>query len=298
MKTKSKDISIDTLRSYSSAFSRTVFSEIIEFGDFTHIDWLLQYEDNTNLFNTYFDYFIYLYSWLKKKYRCEYFFKNEIINQYIIKKLGTKDSIVFNEFRVGESVVDLAIMNGESKAFEIKTNFDSPKRLIKQLNDYCRLFNKVYIVISQDNISQYLDIIPDSIGILTLDVYRKQVKINTYRDALLQRCVDPKMVMKCLRATEYIQIVQEFYESLSFKKEDDLYDKCLIAIEKIPSSVLNALFIKTIKKRKSITGLLDNIPLEFRQMCLSLNLTGRRTEKLFNQLNNPINRKPSCICRI
>ena len=288
---------MDKLRSYSSAFSRSVFFDIAEFGDFTHINWLLNQEDNINEFSTYSDYFSYLYSWLKKGYQCEYFYKNEVISQYIIKKLGTKNSIIFNEFRVGESIVDLAMFNGESKAFEIKTDFDSPKRLLKQLDSYRQIFNKVYLIVSYDRLPQYLNIIPDCIGVLSLGIKGNRVIINTIREAEKSLNLDCEILMRCLRTKEYRNIVQEFYQ-IPLTGDGDIYKKCLKALESIPKQILNHLFITELKKRKSLTNLLSDIPLEFRQICLSLNLSIKKTEILINNLSNPINLKPICISRI
>ena len=117
---------MDRLRSYSSIFSRKVFSSIIDFNDYSHIDWLYSTYDNTLYFNTYMDYLRTVYSIISKSYKCEYVYKNEIINQLLLKKYGTKKTIAFNELKVGNSIVDFAIINGESKAFEIKQNLIHP----------------------------------------------------------------------------------------------------------------------------------------------------------------------------
>lgn len=297
MDNRKDHITMDRLRSYSGVFSRNVFTDIIKFNDFSHINWLLTLEENIAQFTTYQDYFKYAYSLLKKYYRCEYFFKNEIISQYIIKKLGTKDSVVFNEFRVGTSIVDLAMFNGESKAFEIKTNFDSPKRLLKQLDDYCKIFNKVYLIVSSDKISFYRNIIPDNIGLLSLIVNRGRVKIDTVREANRNINIDCQSLIKCLRSNEYKNIVYQFYNEFLIEDED-YFSGCIKALEEIPQIVLNSLYLAEIKKRKSVTSILQDIPLEFRQMCLSLNLSIKSAEILINYLSKPININPVCISRI
>lgn len=294
---KTTKIPLERLRSYSSVFSRSVFFDILEFGDFSRINWLLENDEYSRGFSTYSDYLIHLYSLLKNEYRCEYFFKNEIISKYIIKKLGTHNSIIFNEFRVGESIADLAMMNGESKAFEIKTEYDSPKRLLKQLDDYHRIFNKVYLVTYFNQLGQYLDIIPDYIGVLVMRIHRNQVSIETYREAKYCMELDCDMLIRCLRISEYKNIFRTYYNSLP-TGNSDLYVSCLEAIRKIPKPVLNNLFLEEIKKRQSLTQALSDIPIEFRQMCLSLNLSLKKTKNLLNNLNNPINLQPICISRI
>lgn len=298
MKKSAKDISLEKLRSYSRAFSRSVFMDIIEFEDFSHVNWLLEHDNEKNHFGSYIEFFTYLYSILKKQYRCEYFFKNEIITQYIIKNFGTEKSILFNEFRVGESIVDLAMMNGESKAFEIKTDFDSPKRLLKQLEDYHRIFNKVYLAVSCEKVVEYLNIIPDYVGVLTLGINRNKVFVKTVRDAVTSIDIDCDTLMQCLRMSEYKNIIFEYYQTVPTQEDSGLYDTCLKAMREIPKFELNRLFLKEIKKRKTVTQKLTDIPAEFRQMCLSLNLSPKKIEILFNKLEQNITDQPICISRI
>ena len=125
------NIGIERLRSYSSAFSRHAFQDILLFDDFSHLNWLYRSEQNYLHGDTYLDYFEWMYRCLVRGYRCEYVFKNEIVH-HLIQRYKSKTSVIFNEFRVGKSVADLAFFNGESTAFEIKTEFDTDKRLVKQ----------------------------------------------------------------------------------------------------------------------------------------------------------------------
>lgn len=117
---------MERLRSYSSIFSRSVFSDIIEYDDYTRLNILLErYNNSQKHFQTYLDYIKYAYHTIARKYRCEYVYKNEIISKLLIRKYGTKNTIALNEFRVRNSIVDFALFNGESKAFEIKTEYDT-----------------------------------------------------------------------------------------------------------------------------------------------------------------------------
>lgn len=101
MRMNLEHISDDLLRSYSSAFARGVFSDIANFSDFSHLDNLhSRYNEPLRDDASYMDYVSYMYSIISKSYRCEYVFKNEIINQLLLKKYGTKNTIAFNEFKV------------------------------------------------------------------------------------------------------------------------------------------------------------------------------------------------------
>ena len=112
---------MERLRSYSSIFSRSVFSDIIEYDDYTRLNILLErYNNSQKHFQTYLDYIKYAYHTIARKYRCEYVYKNEIISKLLIRKYGTKNTIALNEFRVRNSIVDFALFNWNAFSCGVK----------------------------------------------------------------------------------------------------------------------------------------------------------------------------------
>lgn len=292
MKTHTKDITtIDRLRSYSSAFSRKVFSSIIAYSDFSQLDWLYNIDDSKNKEtpSTYLEYLSHLYKRLARSYRCEYIYKNEIINLLLLKKYGTQHTVAFNEFRVGDSIVDLAMMNGESKAFEIKTSLDSPRRLKKQLIDYRKVFNRRYVVVESSERDYYAEHLDENTGIITLNYEKGHIHLEEYRPAERLLSIDAGVIMKCLRTREYENIVRECFGCLPNVPSYEMYGACLNLLNKLDPSELNELFLQEVKKRKSATKRLKKTPKELRQMILSLNLSTRDEIELIRKLNSTIN---------
>lgn len=299
MQKKLEHINEERLRSYSSAFSRSVFSDIANFSDFSHLDWLItHYEEPLDANASYMDYLSYMYAAMSKSYRCEYVYKNEIINQLLINKYGTRHTVAFNEFRVGDSIVDLAMMNGESKAFEVKTTLDSPKRLAKQMNDYKKVFDKSYIVVDAEECECYSNCVDDSTGIVSLSYVRGRIVLEEYRSAKRHEMIDASSLMKCLRTSEYKNIVNSYFGMLPEVSSFDMYEACRELLTKIPSETLGILFLTEVKKRKSATGRLKLFPKEIRQIMLALNLSRSRQEMLITNLYKPISRENLCTTRI
>ena len=293
------NVQSERLRSYSSVFTRKVFSDIINYNDFSHLNWLYStYDQYQKGIESYFDYLLYLYKHIARFYRCEYVYKNEIINQLLLKTYGTKNTIAFNEFRVGNSIVDFAMMNGESKAFEIKTQFDSSRRLSKQMDDYKKVFNKCYIVVASEDLDYYESLVDPTTGIIELYYDRGRIKLNEYRHAIMNSELDSDILMGCLRTQEYKDIVLSFDGYLPDVSEYEMYNACKARIMQIPSLRLNELFLYEIKKRKNATSKLKEVPKELRQICLSLNLSEKERLELSNQLCNPIKNLGLCISRI
>ena len=281
---------IERLRSYSSAFSRSVFTDIIKYDDFSRLNHLFStYNASLKSARTYSDYIKYLYRSIKKEYRCEYVYKNELINQLLLKRYGTKTTIAINEFRVGGSIADFVLFNGESKAFEIKTEYDTDKRLEQQLDDYSKLFQKCFIVIPNELVSQYELSISANIGIIALSIENGRINLKEVRAAAADDTIDTCVLMRSLRTSEFKNIVSAYFGMLPDVSCFEMFDTCEKWMESIPYAVLNKLFLTEIKKRENSTHLLRSLPAEIRQICLSMNLTKKQIPSLLEKLNKPIN---------
>lgn len=90
--------------------------------------------------------------------------KSTFINNVLFK---TSNHVSIFELNVGKSRLDLCKVNGNSTAFEIKTDLDTPVRLRQQMNDYFLVFEKVYLICSVRNHDSMLPYIPDECGIYT-----------------------------------------------------------------------------------------------------------------------------------
>lgn len=275
------------LRDFSSAFSRSAFIDVLNFNDYSHFNWLVSKYDILRC-ATYSDLLKKSYSVISKYYRCEYVYKNELI-KLLLKKYGTRNSVYFNEFRVGNSIADMVMFNGESKAFEIKTEYDTPRRLDKQMDDYKRFFDKCYIIVPENKVDEYRDIVESTTGIIAMSHKNGSIILKEVRHAEQNERFDFEALMSCLRTEEYKNIVLSLGESLEGVAGYDMYKYCYRVISKENPNKLRELFLREIKKRKNNTALLRKYPMSIRQMMLSLNLPQDKANKLLEQLNININ---------
>ena len=129
-------------------FTRPVFAAIAEKGDWRGgLDFLSRYgllrrcaeQSLSELFES---------SWraLRIAYRNEYVYKSEIANRVVFGMHSPRTTALQVEFPVGRSIVDVAVFNGTSTAYEVKTEFDSPRRLQTQTRDYLKVFDRVFVV--------------------------------------------------------------------------------------------------------------------------------------------------------
>lgn len=276
------------LRCFSSAFSRNAFSDVLNFNDYSRFDRLMSHCGIDGV--TYLDFLRKIYSAISKEYPCEYVYKNELI-KHLIHRYGTRHSVYFNEFRVGNSIADIVMFNGESKAFEIKTEYDTPRRLDKQMADYKRLFDKCYIVVPETKYDEYAEFVEPETGIIVMCRRKGRLCLTEKRSAVPTVAFDTNVLMSCLRISEYSNIATLLGATLDGVPGYDLYSFCRNVIVKADAQRVRTYFLSEMKKRQNNTSRLRAYPVSLRQMMLSLNLTDKKAESLLKRLN--VNTKPA-----
>lgn len=287
----SKNRTLDKLRSYSSVFSSTSFSKLLRYDDYSFLDAKIERYDKAKVgkkINTYYDYIKFIYSELKRQYRNEYIYKNTFINNLLIDKYGVKDTIAINEFRVGNSIADLVMFNGTSKAFEIKTELDSNKRLTGQLADYTKIFKECYIITHESLTEKYLQE-DEHIGIIALIERPKSVIMHEIRTAKENENIDSETLIRSIRMPEYKSIVKQYFGELPEMNSFNMFETCRKLMKQIPNEQLNYLFIEELKLRKSNTDIISTFYNELRQLCLAMNIDAELYRKLDYKLMKKIN---------
>ncbi|MFC0130959.1 sce7726 family protein [Massilia eurypsychrophila] len=105
---------------------------------------------------------------LSDSYRNEYVYKNELATRLIFKRHSPRTAGFQVELGVGRSIVDVAVANGTSTAYEIKTEFDSARRLASQTSDYLNVFDKVYVVTHPSHVARYEKELDSRVGLIVL----------------------------------------------------------------------------------------------------------------------------------
>lgn len=89
-----------------------------------------------------------IYMHLDKEKRNEYFYMNTLLNKLLCGIHSVNTTAAFSQMRIGHSVADFVMINGEGRAYEIKSDLDNFDRLQDQLRDYYRAFSKVSVLAS------------------------------------------------------------------------------------------------------------------------------------------------------
>lgn len=280
-----KSYNIDQLRDYSSLFSRGEVSRWYK-NDFTSIKLKISRYDNSLISGncTYSTYLKHIYKVIEKFYPNEYVYKNEFINKQLMKELGTSNSIIYNEFRLGKAVADMVMFNGNSKVFEIKTLLDKDSRLDNQLFQYGKIFNEVYVIAPRIKADKYINL-DDKTGIILYDERNRDFTFA--RASVKNTSIDVDILMQVLHTNEYISIVEQHFGFKPSFNDFNKFEICKNLIKQIPHNTLNQFFIALMKKRK-INNEFSKKENHLNQMFLSLNLSIEEKQVLLTNLNSNI----------
>lgn len=142
-------------------------------------------------------------------YRCEYVYKAAIASRIVFGKHSPRTASLAIELNVAGSIVDAAVFNGTSTAYEIKTEFDSPSRLTTQTPAYLRAFDQVNLVTHPDLVSKYIDLVDPRVGIYAL-TKDNSLSLRRRAEPDIGR-VEPRVVFRMLRRAEYMAAVVEHF---------------------------------------------------------------------------------------
>jgi len=172
----------------------------------------------------------FIFQLLSKCYRNDYFIRYS----FFVKCLDNKRDVSFFELPLKDSRADIVKIGSKSTIYEIKTEYDSLDRLLKQVNDYSKCFEYVYIICPEKRADKVANIIPNYCGIITYPS-KKAIRFNCKKEA----SISPN-------------ISNEYLVDLMLKDELNVYfktsDKNAI-VENNSSDHISNIFKRALKKR-------------------------------------------------
>lgn len=285
------DIAEERIRFHSSILKRSFFIKIIEdcrLKDFkTSVELYDRYHLSAKA--KYGDYIRYVYKSLLKFYRNEYVYKNELL-LYILSMYRKESARVFSELRVGSSYADIALFNGISRVYEIKTEYDSPSRLQRQISNYKGFFQEIYIVTCPEMADFYAKYDED-IGVVVLSRNKGRVSLSVYKMPVTNTSIKIEVVMETLRRSEYIALVKKIYGYIPQVGDYEMYAECSKLLAAVEPSRIIMECNSIMKLRESYSQKLREIKRSnphLLQMYLSLQISNKEYKLLEHKLNQLI----------
>jgi hypothetical protein len=142
---------------------------------------------------------------LHREYPIEYVFKTCVLRRTVFGTYSPNTTSLYMEFPVSDARADMLLINGDAMVYEIKTRFDDPGRLARQLQEYYRAFTRVNVVVDPEDAARYEDLLPEHVGVLTVT---SRFSLSSYRAPTEHtNDLDPEAIFRLLRQAEYRRIV-------------------------------------------------------------------------------------------
>ena len=138
-----------------------------------------------------------------------YYFCERVIKYYFVRHLMSRSNhIVAFEMVIGESRIDICRINGQSYAYEIKTQYDTFDRLGTQMRDYLKTFEKVYVIVPSNRVSDVRKYIPESCGIISYRVMENKEVIFSYKKKAQKNVCKIEQCIESLSSNDLSQMLK------------------------------------------------------------------------------------------
>jgi hypothetical protein len=225
--------------------------------------------------------FDYYYSILNENYRNEYVYKNEIANKIFLKKYNINEATFLSEVPVRNSITDLVIINNTISAYEIKTEYDTLERLKTQIEDYRKVFDKIFIVSTKKYIAQiiknetYMDI-----GLIELD----GEELKTIRDSKSHvASLNQLELLRLLRRNEYLSILNNLNIKIPDVSNTYIFSECKNIFQKLPIELVHNEVTSVLRKRFDSSlnySVIENLPYSLKCLGLTKKMNKRNIETI------------------
>ena len=207
-----------------------------------------------------------IYHFMDCEYRNEYYYKNTILNQLLIKKHDLYNTAALTELPIGDSKADFIMINGRGVVYEIKTDLDNLLRLENQIKDYYKVFSYVYVVVGNKQLPRVKEFLKDQkVGIYELTssgklICRKKAFYN-------KENLSYEAMFQVLRKAEFESILLKHFHKLPEVNSFQYYRECQKWLKRVNIITLQKNVMKCLKARTLMlveNKLEEKVPYELR----------------------------------
>lgn len=207
-----------------------------------------------------------IYHFMDCEYRNEYYYKNTILNQLLIKKHDLYNTAALTELPIGDSKADFIMINGRGVVYEIKTDLDNLLRLENQIKDYYKVFSYVYVVVGNKQLPRVKEFLKDQkVGIYELTASGKLI---CRKKALCNKeNLSYEAMFQVLRKAEFESILLKHFHELPEVNSFQYYRECQKWLERVNIITLQKDMMRCLKARTLMlveNKLEEKVPYELR----------------------------------
>jgi len=221
--------------------------------------------------------------------RHEYVYKAAIAHKILLGTHSLKTASMMTEFRVCGCKADVAIINGTSTVYEIKSERDNLDKLVRQIEAYRKFFASVNVIAGENHLAEISDSLPSDVGIMVLS---DRYQISTIREATDDPSrVVPEVVFDSLQLSESRQVLDIYGISIPKVPNTQMYQELRERFLTLSSSQVHDGVVKVLKEtrnQRALADLSDSLPEALRAAVFAMPLRLQDRDRLKNVMDTPI----------
>jgi hypothetical protein len=221
--------------------------------------------------------------------RDEYIYKAALTHRVLLGTHSLRTACMLSEFRTGDCKADIAILNGTTTVYEIKSERDSLTRLERQIASYRKIFASVFVIAGENHIDSILDATPRDVGVMSLD---RRYYISTRREAKNEPGrICPEAVFEALRTSELKLILKDFGFAIGDVPNTRVRQEMRRQFLLLSPEQAHAGMLRTLKKSRDLLpleALVGRLPPSLHAAALSVPLRRIDHDRLVAAVDTPM----------
>jgi hypothetical protein len=221
--------------------------------------------------------------------RAEYVYRAALTHKVLMGTHSLNTACMLNEFRAGTCKADLAILNGTATVYEIKSERDSLARLANQVENYKKVFAKVYVIASENHIRGVIETVSLDVGILKLSPRYHISRVRDAEDRPDRTC--PTTVFESLRSAEAAAILESLGIDLPDVPNTQRHAVMREYFRSLDPTDVHSAMVRTLKRTRNLaplTDLVDRLPRSLHAAALSIQVRRADHDRIVEAVSTPL----------
>lgn len=221
--------------------------------------------------------------------RDEYVYKAALTQRVLMGRHSLRTACMLSEFRAGACKADIAILNGTSTVYEIKSERDSLSRLERQVENYRKVFASVVVIAGDNHVDAVLSATPSDVGVMSLD-RRYYITMKREAENLPDR-ICPLTVFDALRTEEAKGVLREMGIISPAVPNTRLRSELRMRFITLRPAALHDAMLRTLKRTRDmqpLEKLVDRLPQSLQAAALSVPLRKSDHDRLITAVDTPL----------
>lgn len=221
--------------------------------------------------------------------RAEYVYRSALTHNILLGKHSLNTACMLTEFRAGACKADVAILNGTATVYEIKSERDSLSRLANQIENYKKVFAKVYVIASEGHVKGVLDTVSEDIGVMMLGSRYRIATVREAEDRPDRIC--PATVFESLRSAEAVAILKRLKVAIPSVPNTQRHAAMRAVFALLDPTAVHEAMVTTLKRTRDLAplgDLVEHLPRSLHAAALSIQVRRADHCRIVEAVSTPL----------